>query len=100
MENKPKQDPEKVIFNFSNVFLIEAEKSFLVKGLGFLWPPKQLYYSDYLTNFELCYRSNNDLNILSADNLDFIKTMTKDSTFMSFCNYNANVPQHVNNEEF
>ena len=36
MENKPKQDPEKVIFNFSNVFLIEAEKSLLVEGLGFL----------------------------------------------------------------
>ena len=39
-ENKPKQDPEKVIFNFSEVYLAEAEKSLLVKGLSFPLPPK------------------------------------------------------------
>ena len=40
IENKPKQDPEKVIFNFSEVYLAEAEKSLLVKGLSFPLPPK------------------------------------------------------------
>ena len=38
MENKPKQDPEKVIYNFSKVSLTEAEKSLLVKGLSFTLP--------------------------------------------------------------
>ena len=53
IESKPKQDPEKVIFNFSKVSLTETEKSLLVKGLSFSLPPKQLSYSDYLINFEL-----------------------------------------------
>ena len=42
IENKPKQDPEKLILNFSKVSLIDAMKSLLVKGLSFLLPPKQL----------------------------------------------------------
>ena len=32
MENKPKQDPEKVIFNFSKLSLTETEKSLLLKS--------------------------------------------------------------------
>ena len=76
-ECKPKQDAEKVIFNFSNVSLTEAEKSFLVKGLSFSLPPKKLSYSDCLVNFELFYRSIDNLNILSGDNLDYVKTRSK-----------------------
>ena len=64
MENKPKQDPEKVIFNFSKVSLTEVEKSLLVKGLSFSLPPKQFSYSDYLNNFELFYRSIDNSKIL------------------------------------
>ena len=41
-ECKPKQDPEKLIFNFPNVTLTEAEKSLLVKGLSFSLPPESL----------------------------------------------------------
>ena len=73
-EGKPKQDAEKVVFNFSNVFLTEAEKALLVKGLNFSLSPKKLSYSDYLVNFELIYRSIDNLKILSRDNLDYIKT--------------------------
>ena len=93
-ECKPKQDAEKVIFNFSNVFLTEAGKSLLVKGLSFSLPPKKLSYSDYLVNFELFYRSIDSLNILSGENLDYVKTKIKDLALTSFCNYNANIPQH------
>ena len=100
IEIKPKQDPEKVIFNFSKVSLTEAEKSLLVKGLSFSLPPKQFSYSDYLINFELFYRSIDNLKILSGDNLDFIKTRIKDTALTSFRNYNANVPQHLSNEKF
>ena len=46
-----KQDAEKEIFNFSNVSLIEVEKSLLLKGLRFSLPSKKLSYSDYLVNF-------------------------------------------------
>ena len=97
IENKPKQNPENIIFNFSKMSLTEAEKSLLVKGLSFSLPPKQLSYSDYLISFELFYRSIDNLKILSRDNLDFIKTRIEDTTFR---NYNANVPQHLSNEEF
>ena len=55
IENRPKQDPEKVIFNFSKWSLTNAEKTLLVKGLSFALPPKQLSYSYYLINFELFY---------------------------------------------
>ena len=68
IENKPKQDPEKVIFKFFKLSLSDAEKSLLVKGLSFALPPKQLSYSDYLINFELFYRSIGNLQIISGDN--------------------------------
>ena len=100
MENKPKQDPEKVIFNFSKLSLTETEKSLLLKSFSFSLPPKQLIYSDYLINFESFYRSINNLKILSGDNIDFIKIMIKVIALTSFCNFNANVPQHLSNEEF
>ena len=100
MEIKAKQDPEKVIFNLSKVTLTEAEKPLLEKGLSFSLPPKQFSYLGYLINFELFYRSIDNLRILSGDNLDFIKTRIKDTSLTSFCNYNANDPQHLSNKEF
>ena len=71
-----------------------------MKGLSFALSPKQLSYSDYLINFELFYRSIDNLKNLSSDNLDFKKTRIKDTALTSFHNYNANVPQHLSNEEF
>ena len=68
IECKSKQYAEKVIFNFFNVFLTEAEKSLLVIGLSFSLPPKKLSYLDHLLNFELFYRSIDNLKILSWDN--------------------------------
>ena len=78
--------------------LTDAEKTLLVKGLSFALPPKQLIYSDYLINFELFYRSNDNLKIISGDNLDFIKARIKDTALTSFRNYNTNVPQHLSNK--
>ena len=80
--------------------LTEPEKSLLLKGLSFSLPPKQLSYSDYLITFEIFYRSIDNLKILSGDNLDFIKTRIKDTALTYFRNYNANVPQHLYNQEF
>ena len=71
-----------------------------MKGLSFSLSPKKLSYSDYLVNFELFDRNIDNLKILSRDNLDHIKTKIKDLALTSFCNYNANIPQHLSNEEF
>ena len=71
-----------------------------MKGLSFSLPPKKFNYSDYLVNFELFYRSIDNLNIISWDNLDYKKTKIKDLALTSFRNYNANIPQHLSNEEF
>ena len=37
------------------------EKSLLLTGLQFSLPPKKLNYANYLTNFELFYRSIQNL---------------------------------------
>ena len=75
---QPRQDPEKVIFNYSNISLSDADKSLLVKGLKFSIPPKKLSYADYLTNFELFYRSIYNLDSISNKNLVFVKTKIND----------------------
>ena len=100
MENRLKQEPEKVFFNSSKVSLIETEKSVVAKGLSLLLPPKHLSYSEYLINFELFCRSTDQLKILSGDNLDFMKTRIKDTALTYFRNYNADVPQHLSSERF
>ena len=51
-EYPPRNDPEKVIFNFSKATLNKSEKALLSRGLNFSLPPKQLKYVDYLLNFE------------------------------------------------
>ena len=57
---------------------MEAQKSLLVKGFSFSWQPKKFSYSDYLDNFELVYRSIDDLKILFGYNLDYIKIKIED----------------------
>ena len=73
MENGAKQDPDKVIFNFSKLPLTDAEKSLFVKGLSLAVTPKQLNYSGYLINFELFYRRIDNLKIMIWWYLRFYK---------------------------
>ena len=54
---QPKHNPDRVIFSYSKFSLSDAKKSLLVKRLWFSLPPKKLNYADYLTNFEIFYRS-------------------------------------------
>ena len=86
-----------MVFLESNIVLYTAilKSSLLVKGFSFSLPAKQFSYSDHLINFELCYRNIDNLKILSGDNLDLIKTRIKDINSMSFCNYEANLLQHL-----
>ena len=99
-EYPPRNDPEKVIFNFSKATLNESEKALLSKGLNFSLPPKQLKYADYLLNFELFFRDICKLDILSNENLEFLKTKIKDVALSSLRYFNLNVPQHLSDSEF
>ena len=47
----------KLLFNYSKISLSATEKSLLVRGLRVSLSPKKINYADYLTNFELFYRS-------------------------------------------
>ena len=93
-ESKTESDHEKVIFKFSNYVLSDIEKKLLVKGLNFCLPPKQLKCADYLVHFELLYRDIRNLEILSNEDLDFLKTKTKETTLSSLRQYNKN-PQKI-----
>ena len=56
-------DPEKVIFNFSSYKLSSTDKDLFSKRLRFAIPPKQIDYSNFMTEFELLYRSTLDLSM-------------------------------------
>ena len=99
-EKRSTQNPEKVIFNFSKYVLSDCEKSLLTKGLNFSIPCKKLDYADYLVQFELFFRDIRNLDILSNEDLDFVKAKTKEAALSSYRSYNNNVPQNLSMEEF
>ena len=72
----------------------------LAKCLTFSLTALYLYYTDCLFNFQLLCRNICNLGILCNENLDFVKTRTKEADLCSYCNYNNNVPQHLFKEEF
>ena len=67
--------------------------------LQFCLPPKQLKYADYLVHFKLFYRDIRNLEILSNEDLDFVKTKTKETALSSFRQYNKNPQQNLSKEE-
>ena len=97
-DKKTHHYPEKIIFNYSRHVLSKAEKSLLLKELNFNILPKKLDHADYLVNLELFYIDTRNLQVLSAEDLDFIKTKTRDIALSSFRTYNNNVPQHLSKE--
>ena len=46
------------------------------------------------------YRNIPNLGILSNEDLDFVKTRTKEAALSSYRNYNNKGPQHLSKEEF
>ena len=95
MEN----DPEKVILNFCQYELSDAEKKLLAKGLNFCLALKQLNYADHLVHFELFYRNIRNLEVLSNEDLDFVKTKTKEAALSSFRQCNKSPQQNHLKEE-
>ena len=77
-KSKTEKNPEKVILNFSKHVFSDIEKKLLKKGLNFYLPPQQLKHADYLVHFEFFYRDIRNLEILSKEDLDFVKTKTKE----------------------
>ena len=75
-------DPE-VIFNFSSYKLSSSDKDLLSKGLCFTIRPKQIDYSNFMTKFELLYRSTLDLS-MTTEEKDCFKTKLKDIALSSF----------------
>ena len=60
----------------------------------------QLKYAEYLIHFELFYWDIHNLEILSIEDLDFVKTKTKETALSSFRQYNKNAQQNLSKEEF
>ena len=68
--------------------------------MNFCLAPKQLKYANYFDHFELFYRYIRDLYILSNEDLDFVKTKTKETALSSFRQYNKNPQQNLFKEEY
>ncbi len=81
-------DPDKVIHNLSSHVLTATQKKVLVKGLNFSVAPKKLRYADYLTPFELFYRSVSGLPVYRGDQ-ELIKTKVKEIALSSLHTYNS-----------
>ena len=79
--------------------VFDTKKLLLVKRLCISLQPKKPDYTDYLTSFELLYRSIRNLNVFSNSNLDFVKSEIKDVALRSFRFFNVNFTQHLSNEE-
>ena len=61
------------------------EASLLLKCLNFIILSKKLNHADYPSSFEFFYRViRRNLQVLSTEDLDFIKTKTKGIALSSF----------------
>ena len=54
---------------------------------------------DYLVQFELFFRDIRNLDILSNEDLHFVKAKTKETALSPYRSYNNNVPQNLSKEE-
>ena len=97
---KPQHNSEKIIFKYSSFVLSVAKKTLLWKSSKFNIPPKKLNHADCLVNFETFYRDICNLEVLSTEDLDLIKTKVRDVALSSFRTYNNNIPQHLSKGEF
>ena len=59
-----------------------------------------LDYVDYLGQFKLLFRDIRYLDVLSNEDLDFVKANTKETALAFYRSYNNNVPQNLSKEEF
>ena len=93
-------DPNKVIYNFPNYHLTDADKSLLIKGLNFAIPPKKTEYSKFLLPFELLFRDTKSNSESSVD-LASVKARLQDTAFTSYSAFNKDnsLPSNLSNNE-
>ena len=100
LKEKPSnQNPEKVIFNCCEYVQSNCEKSFLTERLNFSIPCIKLDYADYLVQFELFFKDIRNLDILSKEELGFVKAKTEEAELSSYRTFNNNVPQNLSKGE-
>ena len=98
-EKKTQHDPDKIILTILAMFY-QKWKTLFFRRASFRILSKNLNHADYLVNFELFYTDICNLQVLSAEDLDFLKIKTKDIALSSFRNYSNNVPQYLSKGEF
>ena len=77
--------------------LSSSDRDLLSKGLRFAIPLKQTDYSNFMTKFELLYRSTLDLPMVTKEK-DHFKTKIKDTAVSSF-NGNGKFENNLSAEE-
>ena len=89
-------DPEKVIFNFSNRVLTTNEKQLLVRGLNLSIPPKSLNYADFLHPFEQSfYQLLKDNPDLKQAQIDPLSSALKSAAYDCINTYDAKLEQNL-----
>ena len=73
--------------------------SLLTKGLNLSIHCKKLDYADYLVQFELFFKDIRNLDILSKEELGFVKAKTEEAELSSNRTFNNNVPQNLSKGE-
>ena len=86
--------------HFSSYELSSGNKVLLFKGLRFTIPPKQIDYSNFITVFELLYRSTLDLSMTNEEK-DRFKTKLKDIalSFFKLFSDNCKFENNISAEE-
>ena len=80
-------NPDKVIFNFSDHTLNDAERTVLSKGLNFSVPPSKVEHSNYLAQFELLANEVNKLKV-TIDEKNILFANLKETGLSSLNSYN------------
>ena len=95
-ETPLRNDPDKVIHNFSSVTLTDSDKSLLVKGLDFAILPTKLNYADYCLNYELLFRNVCGVKMEDKAKEDFLKCKMKEIALSSLYDFNNTQHKHDN----
>ena len=77
----------------------DAERKLLAKGFNCFLLPEQLNYADFLVYLDLFYINIFNLEILSEEEINFVKTKTKETVLSSFRQYNKTLQLNLSKEE-
>ena len=95
-----RNNPDKVIHNFSSVTLSDRDKYLLSKGLNFALPPAFLEYPGYLVGYKLFFRDTLSPKTSHLDR-ELLKSRLKELDFSFFNTHNSfRKPNNLTPEEF